>query len=62
MPGFFVLGVRKQLGTWGRNRTGTGVTPPEFESGASTSFATQALEEADDLLAAGGAMLPEGGL
>ena len=30
------------LGTGGRTRTDTGLTPPDFESGASTSFTTPA--------------------
>ena len=29
-------------GTWGRTRTDTVLLPPEFESSASTNFATQA--------------------
>ena len=31
-------------GTWDRNRTDTPVKEPDFESGASTNFATQAQE------------------
>ena len=34
--------TRKRSGTEGRSRTDTGFTPPDFESGASTSSATPA--------------------
>ncbi len=34
----------KSIGTEGRTRTGTVLPPPDFESGASTSFATPAKE------------------
>ena len=34
--------VKGRSGTWGRTRTDTVLLPPEFESSASTNFATQA--------------------
>ena len=38
-----ILGRHNSVnGTWGRTRTDTPVKEPDFESGASTSFATQA--------------------
>jgi|GEM_PF-4167767 hypothetical protein len=37
--------IRALSGTWRRTRTVTPVKEPDFESGASTNFATQALGE-----------------
>lgn len=45
--GFWTLwdGKKHRLGTGGRNRTGTGSPPRDFESRASTNFATPATPE-----------------
>ncbi len=37
-----------KIGAWGRTRTGTCFTTVDFESTASTNFATQALRCAED--------------
>ena len=46
-----------QIGTEGRTRTDTVLPPPDFESGASTSFATSAQLSYREFLAAAGRLL-----